>query len=466
MFIRCAGCNQRIRHQRAGAVPDILIGIQAEHKALAGSRRNDLPDFLSLLLRLKDFLFLEQRDFGRQVCVFNLDRGFHHSRLIVGKNKLCFVLLRIADITGRRLHLRDNVLAQRKNLGHITACFRRRDRVHQRILLKPYRAVSAHDILSGAYFKDRACKIPQFKDGLLVFVAVSIGHRFKAGKLQALLFQPELALDRIIGNLDIQLIDRVRRIALAPNEHGKVLTANQVSFGRLHFLNEVQAPGHGFRQRHASGFIRGEGVDFLLTRIIHHLLDVLAVCVLELEGRVCQRDDPAGFRIRLDETQTIENRHVGQRQDRRVGQVFRSLDLKEDRAFDLIAILGNRLPQHIHAIRQRFGHRVAVFIGDEIIPFQLACILIRACAGQIDLKLRAFFRRFHALRIRIGIVVAQQLDDCSCTVKDFIGLEAVIDDDRFLRLICCAACVHEEMFITGSIPSRRRHFHDLILAGP
>ena len=251
-----------------------------------------------------------------------------------------------------------------------------------------------------------------------------------------------------------------------PHEYRQIFRRKQIAFRSLHFLQVVQAPGDGFRQRHAAGFIRNKGVDLLLGGVIHGLGNVLARRVFELEGSAGKHDGPPCFRVRLEQAQTVADGLVGERQGRRIVQIFGTVNLKGNGAFDFISRRALGLLQHIHAIGQGLGFRIPVFIRHQMVALHLPGVLVGTGALQVDVELRARFRCFHAAGIGSGVHAAQDFDHSLRAVADFVGFQTFIGYDRRLGLLRGAAGVHQEGFAAGLISFRRGQLDNFIHSGP
>ena len=327
----------------------------------------------------------------------------------------------------------------------------------------PNCTITADDFFRGAHLENSARKAAFFKDRRLIFKA-HFGLSFKADELQALLFKADLSHNRFIGNLDVQLVHLIGGIARLADEHGQAFRPNQVSFRRRDFLNRVQTPADFFGQCYTAGFIGGKRVERLLFRVVDGLRHGIAVRVLELERRARQRDNLAGFRIRFDEPQAVENRAVVERQDGRLNGIFLTGDFKEKRLLDFKPVFADRLLQHIHAIREQLGFGIPALVGDEVVALEFACVFIRTGFPKVDMELRAFFRGFGVLVVRF--VVAQHLDDSLCAELDLVQLERVVDDDGFPGLCGGTGGIDQHMLAAGQITDRRRNLDDLIQPRP
>ena len=232
----------------------------------------------------------------------------------------------------------------------------------------------------------------------------------------------------------------------------------------MNLLDGIQPPADFFGQRHAAGFIGGERVERLLFRVVDGLRHDVAVRVLELERRARQCDDFAGFCIRLDEPQAVENRAVIERQDGRLNGIFLAGDFKEKRLLDFKPVFADRLLQHIHAIREQLGFGIPALVGDEVVALEFARVFIRTGFPKVDVELRAFFRGFGVLVV--GFVVAQHLDDSLRAELDLVQLERVVGDDGFPGLCGGAGGIDQHMFAAGQIADRRCNLDDLIQPRP
>ena len=139
---------------------------------------------------------------------------------------------------------------------------------------------------------------------------------------------------------------------------------------------------------------------------MHRLAHRFAVRILELKRRMRQRDGPARFAIRLENTKAVENRTVAECQRRRVLDILRPVDFKLNRAFDFIALFALRLLQHIDAVGQCFGLGVSALIRHQMIALKRTRVLIAACTFEIHVELCARFRLLDAIRGRVVVVVA------------------------------------------------------------
>ena len=139
---------------------------------------------------------------------------------------------------------------------------------------------------------------------------------------------------------------------------------------------------------------------------MHRLAHRFTVCVFELKRRMRQRDGPARFSIRLEDTKAVENRMVADCQRRRILDILRAVDFKLNRSFDFIALFALRLFQHIDAVGQRLGFSVSALIRHQMIALKRTRVFIAARTFEIHVELCARFRLLDAIRGRVVVVVA------------------------------------------------------------
>ena len=276
---------------------------------------------------------------------------------------------RIKEITPGSLCFNQGVLAQGQQFGRIRTMLCGRNGICKIALLVPYRAVFANHIFGSTNFKHCTGQILFFIHRHMHFVSPGIYLHIIARQLQTGFVQQDSALYRLVGNLNGQLVGIAGKIRIVANKHGKIIRMNEVPFRCFHFLQVIHPPIHCFRQCHRASFIRHKSIYPLFTGVMYLMLDIVTICILQFERSVCQRNGISGFRIHFDETQAIQNGQIVQSHGRRVHQVFRTINLKRNGAFDLITGLTFCLFQHINTIRQRFGHGIAVFIRYQHIPF-------------------------------------------------------------------------------------------------
>ena len=467
ILVGSSGGNEGICHQCAVGIGHVLCGEQTEDETFTGFIGQDrLHAVLAAGDDVDRFLLLEQGDLRRQEVILRIDADFDQLGLIVLIVKINNVGAIREEVPFGGRNLRYVVLAQGQFLGGVAAIRRGDDGIHQLVRLIPYSAVLAGDVLGSADLKHRTCQIIILVYRRMDFIAPGVSGDLHIRQLQALFIQQDAPHDGIIGNLDFQFVGLTRQIALMANENGKGFCADQIAFRGFDFLDEVQTPGDGFGERNRTSVIRGEGVDDLFAGIVHGLLDVFAVGILQLEAGIGEGDGFACDRIGLDELQPVQDGLVRKRQRRRIDDALAAVDLKGDRAFDLIAFLTLHLFQHIHTIGQRLGHGIAVGISDEVIALDVTGIVIGASLLEIHAELSARFGRFHAGGICCSSTVTQQLDDSLCAVLDFVGDDALIGDDGFLGLLGSVAGIHDDGLGAGLIAGRRRQLHHLIQTGP
>ena len=464
--IRRAGGHQRTGRENAAVIGNVGGIEQTEYKALAGDGNDSLTNAMLIFHRLHGFLILGQRNFSRQIFIGQLCADFYHRG--VGIRSIQRDLMRrvIQRIPFGRVNFHQHIPSQRQKPGGCRPIRSGGEGFHQLALFKPDSAVPAGDGFRRSKLKHRPRQIPFFVYGAVRLVPVSIRRHLEPGEPRPLLFKQNPPLDRLVGDFHVDLVRFSGRVAVLPYEHRQRLLADEIAFRGCDFLNEVQAPGERFGQCHTAGFVGNKCVGLLQGGIGDGLGNKLSRLVSELEGDAGKRDGLSCFAVRLHQAQAVADGPVGERQGRRVEDILGPVDLKEDRALELIPRRALCLFQHIDAVGQGFGFRVAVFIRHQPVALQRAGVLVRPCLAKIHEKLRARLRRLHAVRVGIVAHASEQFDNGLRAHLNAVGNYAFIGNDGFHGLPGSVACINRNSRIAFLIPHRRRKLHNLIHARP
>ena len=454
--IRNAGCHERVSHLCAIRIANIILAIQTEDKALARIHANALDDAVLIVNDFQNFFFFSQRNFGRKIIVLCFDGHFHQRRNIVQVFQVGFITGIIKDVSLRHAGFNQVILAQGKLPGFVPAIHRGDDGVHQFILRKPGRSVMAGNILGGIYLENGSFQRTILIDRLLVFIAPVIGMRLKAHQLRAGLFQNDFTHDRLIchGVLQQIYLAGIAHGAVA-HKDGQLAIRDQVAVGSLALLNEIQAVGDGFGQRHFSAVIGVEGVNGLHRGIMHRLLHRHAIPIQQPEAGIGQRNRLPAFGVDLGDLDPVIDGFIVDDGDGRAGQILGASDHNVHGGLDRVSVRAFGLPQGINAVGQQLGHRIAGSVGGQVITLKIAGGLIGTGRAQEHFKFRVGFGRFHNARVIMHQVVAQEFDDGMFPIQDLVLLHALIGDDSLLGLQSGVAGVHKEMPCTGLVAGRR-----------
>ena len=449
--------NQTISHQGAGFIVNIGVVIQAEGKAFAWHSGGDLPDGIALLDDLQYLFFFCQGDFRRQIIIARRDHRFHQGCMIVDIDQISFIVPIIEGISVRRGYFHQVIPAQGQQSGHVGAVRRGGDGIHQCVLLIPYRAVLPGDRFSGMNLKHSACQPLFLIDGLHDSISVSIFLFLEAGQLQAGFLQPDLSLHGRIIDFKFQQVGFAGLIhVFVAHEYRQLLRLDEIPFGSLELLNEVQAIAHGLRQRHCAVRVRFEGVDHLRPGIMDGLYDIFAVGVFQLKSRIRQGDRLARFGIHLDEFQPVADGLIIQDHAGRVLRVFSAANENIKRGFNGVPFLPFDLLDGVDTIRQQLRLGLAVFVRSDGIPFKTAGSVKGASFFQINMEHGSRLRSFDQARIVMDFIVTCEFHKGIAAIKDFVADNVLIGDDRFLGLLGCAGRIDDSVLVRGLIAGGRR----------
>ena len=229
---------------------DVLGVVQAEGETFAGSRGNDLMHHTILgSHHFGLFLVLDQCNRRRQVLVACLDLDRDHGRVTVQIGQISLVGHILQDVADRCASLDQVIPTEGQLLAHVRARAGGGDGLYKGILGVPERTVAADDVLCSADLEGRASQIAIFIDRTGHFIAMLV-RSHEAGQGQAGLDQLDPAHDRLVGDLDLNLIGLSGLITSVADEDCQLVSTDQIAFGSDNLFDEVVAPVDHFGQGH------------------------------------------------------------------------------------------------------------------------------------------------------------------------------------------------------------------------
>ena len=183
--VGCAGCHQRISHERTIGIGHVVGTEQAEHKTLAGGGvKNGLDAILAAADGAQLVDLLHQTDLRGQTIVADFHTQFHHGGMVIGIRQINQNGSRVEEIAFGSLDFHQLVFTQRQFLGSIAALFRGGDGVHHFTLLEPDGAILAGDGFGSTNLEDCTRQITFLVLRRMDFVTPGVLGFLEADQLQ------------------------------------------------------------------------------------------------------------------------------------------------------------------------------------------------------------------------------------------------------------------------------------------